>query len=288
MNNVNQFLVRFSVLVLIAFSMAGSAMAQQPAAIEEIGGASNAQSSRTLTQKAAPVVNATAQLRSVPAGSLEDRVKRLERMVDNRALVGMLRRLNEVQQENETLRSEVEELNHLISGLKSRQRDIYNDIDRRMQQLENDSSPMAKSSATVGASSPTSESGEAEARKAYEQAFAILRKKQYDDAITQFKTLVTRYPQSSFADNALYWQGEANRVTRRFSQAVDDFNTLIKMYPKSAKLADAYYKLGISHYQLSHFSEAKQAFKTVRKKYPNSSSARLSKAQLKKLEKEGH
>ncbi|VAW83256.1 hypothetical protein MNBD_GAMMA16-390 [hydrothermal vent metagenome] len=283
---MNKVLTRLSVLGFIFFSMVGGgAVAQQPAAIEEIGGSSNTSSgARTLTQKASSSVTTTARS---SASSLENRVKRLERMVDNKALVAMLRRLNEVQQENETLRSELEELTYLIDGLKSRQRDIYNDIDRRMQQLEDGrTSPVAKPP-NGGDSSDTTKSREADARRAYEQAFSVLRKKQYDDAILQFKNLVAQFPQSSYADNALYWQGEANRVTRRFAQAVNEFEALIKAYPKSAKVADAYFKLGVSHYQLGHFKEAKKAFKVVQTKYPSSSSARLAEEQLKKLVKEG-
>lgn len=252
---MSKILARFSVSGLIVFSMAGGVVAQQPAAIEEIGGSSSTSSgARTLTQKASSsTVTTTVRSSGVSASSLESRVKRLERMADNKALVAMLRRLNEVQQENEALRSEIEELAYLIDGLKNRQRDIYNDIDRRMQQLESRTSSVTKPAS--GGSSLVTANGETDARKAYEQAFAVLRKKQYDDAILQFKALVTHYPQSSYADNALYWQGEANRVTRRFSQAVNEFKALIKAYPKSAKVADAYFKLGISHYQLGIFVE---------------------------------
>jgi len=287
---MSKVLVRLSVSGLIIFSMASSGVvAQQPAAIEEIGGSSNASSGvRTLTQKASSSgVTSTVRSSVVSASSLDGRVKRLERMVDNKALVAMLRRLNEVQQENEALRSEVEELAYLIDGLKSRQRDIYNDIDRRMQQLEGRTSLSEIKKPVSDSRLSSTEDREADARKAYEQAFAVLRKKQYDDAILQFKALVTHFPQSSYADNALYWQGEANRVTRRFSQAVNEFEALIKAYPKSAKVADAYFKLGISHYQLGHVKEAKQAFKTVQQKYPSSSSARLAEEQLKRLAKEG-
>jgi len=287
---MSKVLIRLSVLGFMFFSIVGSGVvAQQPAAIEDIGDLSNTSSgARTLTQKASSSsVTTTARSSAVSASSLESRVKRLERMVDNKALVAMLRRLNEVQQENEALRSEIEELSHFIDGLKKRQRDIYNDIDRRMQQLEGRTLPVAKPS-NGGGSSATTESKEADARRVYEQAVAVLRKKQYDDAILQFKDLVTRFPQSSYADNAVYWQGEANRVTRRFSQAVNEFEALIKTYPKSAKVADAYFKLGISHYQLGHFKEAKQAFKSVQTKYPSSSSARLAEEHLKRLVKEGH
>jgi len=279
---------------LLGLTMAGGAVAQQAATIEEIGGSSNQskQQMRTLTQKGTPAsttstrTSTTTSIRPQTAhtrtgGGLEDRVTRLERKVDNKALVNMMRRLNEVQQENEALRSEIEELMHLISGLKSRQRDIYNDIDRRMQQLE------GRPSAGTSQAQPAAGAGDAaDVRKAYEQAFAVLRKKQYDEAIKQFQDLVSRYPQSSYAGNAIYWLGEANRVTRRYAQAVSEFNTLINTYPKSAKVASGYLKLGISQYQLGNYKEAKKAFQTVEKKYPNTSSARLAKEELKKLAKE--
>ncbi len=71
---------------------------------------------------------------------LEQRLTRLERMVDNRALLEMLSRIEDMQSEVQVMRGELEMQRHEFEGIKQRQRDLYLDIDRRMLALEKSAS----------------------------------------------------------------------------------------------------------------------------------------------------
>ncbi|VAW89924.1 TPR repeat containing exported protein; Putative periplasmic protein contains a protein prenylyltransferase domain [hydrothermal vent metagenome] len=71
---------------------------------------------------------------------LEQRLIRLERMVDNRALLEMLSRIEDMQSEVQMMRGELEMQRHEFEGIKQRQRDLYLDIDRRMLALEKSAS----------------------------------------------------------------------------------------------------------------------------------------------------
>jgi len=267
---------------------------------ERRGGGSNAATARSDAAAAPSTANLT----------LQERVQRLERVVGNQALVDMLRRLEELQLEVQTLRAQVEELGHGLEGMQSRQRDIYLDVDRRIQQIENRGSaagssppdgnlspgPAAAGSAPTGefsmgtglAATAPPAADAAAARAAYEQAFGALREGRYEQAISGFESFVANYPQSEYAGNAQYWLGEANYVTRRFERAIQEFNKLITNYSNSAKVPDAHLKIGFTYYEMGKWAEARRALTEVQKRYSNSAAARLAAERLSRMNQEGH
>jgi tol-pal system protein YbgF len=98
---------------------------------------------------AAPPPAPTFSERQLP---LEQRIVRLERMVDNRALLEMLTRIEDMQSDVQMMRGELEMQRHEFEGIKQRQRDLYLDIDRRMLQLEKSASsaPAPQPAPTAG------------------------------------------------------------------------------------------------------------------------------------------
>src|SRR3569832_2023908 len=56
----------------------------------------------------------------------------LERLLEGQALTDMLLRVQQMQQELQKLRGDLEVQTNEINGLKQRQRDLYLDIDRRL------------------------------------------------------------------------------------------------------------------------------------------------------------
>jgi len=98
---------------------------------------------------AAPPPAPTFSERQLP---LEQRIVRLERMVDNRALLEMLTRIEDMQADVQMMRGELEMQRHEFEGIKQRQRDLYLDIDRRMLQLEKSASsaPAPQPAPTAG------------------------------------------------------------------------------------------------------------------------------------------
>ena len=205
----------------------------------------------------------------------------------NSALVEMARRQQELQLEVERLRGENEELNHTIEGLLGRMRDMYGDLDRRIQDVEKRAmAAPSQQSAPVTASNAVAGDAVAE-RKAYERAFNMLRSKRYEQATKAFQRFLQTYPSSEFADNAQYWVGEGYYVTRDFNNASKSFQALINKYPESSKLADAHLKLGFTQYELSQYGDAKKSLNIVLKRHGKTTAARLAKERLDRMKKEG-
>jgi glucokinase len=70
---------------------------------------------------------------------LEGRLLRIERVLSNQSLLDLSQRIEAAQNENRTLRGQVEELQHGSTRSAEQQRQLYADIDRRLQALESGS-----------------------------------------------------------------------------------------------------------------------------------------------------
>ena len=69
--------------------------------------------------------------------TLQERLERIESALSNQGLLQMLQQLETLEQEIARLRGAAEEQNHALAQLKKRQRDMYADMDRRLQRFEN-------------------------------------------------------------------------------------------------------------------------------------------------------
>lgn len=76
-------------------------------------------------------------------GNIQQDMNRLKKLLDNRAILELFQRFDELADELSQLRGEVEQLGHDMTGVKKRQRDLYLDIDRRLGELERSSDQVA-------------------------------------------------------------------------------------------------------------------------------------------------
>jgi len=245
------------------------------------------------------------------AATVEERLDRVERMLNSQSLLDMLDRIDSLQQDVEQLRGQVEEQQHTIEGLKSHQRDLYLDVDRRLSRIEREGSGVASTPAATagpdaggadtppltGAANPapaaTPEKPEAtedqaqQEREAYQKAFDMLRELRYTQATAAFRDFLKKYPQGRYAHIAQYWLGEASYAQRDFRQAITDYNALLVNYPKSPKLPEAMLKIGYSHYELKEPKQAREVLEQLLQQYPDSTEASQARNLLKRINKNG-
>lgn len=231
--------------------------------------------------------------------TIDQRLSRMERQMENQNLMEMFMKLQNLQREIEQIRGDLEVLSHDIKGMKQRQKDLYLDLDNRIQQVEMAASAMGGVSGGGDLGSPAgdssaSESGEgvtdgvpATEQEAYQLALSMLREAKYKEAIEQFRVVLTTFPEGNYSDNAQYWMGEANYVMRDFKAAIEEFNKVIKQYPKSTKIADAYLKIGFSYYELQDYAKAKASLDKVIKDFPKTTAARLAQSRLHQMKLQG-
>ncbi len=214
--------------------------------------------------------------------STEQRLQKLERLLDSKGLVEMLLKLEQLQKEVQVLRGEVEMQSHTLESIKKRQRDLYVDIDRRLLKIERSSSGVSQTPVTAAPVAtdkpePVAEQKSkydlAKEQKAYQTAFDLLRDLRYDKSIVSFRSFLKDYPDGRYAHIAQYWIGEANYAQRNFKNAISDYQELIKRYPSSPKMAEAMLKISYSYYELNDLKMADQNLQRLITSYPDSTEA---------------
>lgn len=245
------------------------------------------------------------------------RLDRVEKFLDNKALLDMLELLESLKVEVSTLRGEIEVQTHTIDQLKQKQRDLYTDIDSRLQRIElnkttadsstqldtintvanqEDSSGedttgeqglVIETTSDIGKKNEVGDDEEAadplKAEAVYQRAFKLLKESQYDQAIKAFKDFLKDYPDSAFSDNAQYWLGEANYVVQKYELAINEYQALLNTYPDSKKVSHALLKIGYSYAELGNAADAKKTLTEVKRQYPGTTAARLADERLRKI-----
>ncbi len=207
---------------------------------------------------------------------LEAQVARLNRSVANQVAVSQ--HVDEMQSSLRELQGRIEELEHSNEALAKRL-------------AGNGTAPGAAAAAGGAAGAAADAADGAAANNApssteqavYAQAFDALKAGSYSTAITGFKDFLGTYPQSSLADSAQYWLGEAYYVNNDYDAAGAAFRAVLKKWPDSKKAPDALLKLGYTQYAQKQYPAAKATLTDVTKKYPGTDTAKLAADRLKRI-----
>ncbi len=218
---------------------------------------------------------------------LEARLIRIERVVDNQSLIEMVNRLDQLQSEVQAVRGEIETLAFRTDNADERQRDLYVDVDGRLQELElarqqleiitdelrvEEEEPAAVSPVLAGSDQDN-----------YQAAFNLLRDGRYEESSGAFEQFLAVFPSSPLADNAEYWLAETFYVQRQYTAALPAFQRVIDEYPASSKLPDALLKIGFCNYELQQWTAARDALQRVVREFPGTTPARLATQRLERI-----
>lgn len=221
--------------------------------------------------------------------TVEERLSNLERKLDarNRAQINVQRQLDELQNEVNELRGVTELHTHQLSQVLNRQRELYQELDRRVSEaLKPDNNVpaaiVAPTTSQIGATA--NYSNDLTENQAYDRAVnLVLKDKQYDKAIPEFQAFNQKYPDSSYAPNAHYWLGQLLFNKAEYTEAKSEFSLVIEKYTDSNKRSDAMLKLAMVEQKLNNNTSAKTWYQKVLAQYPESSAAQLAKPRLDNL-----
>ena len=219
------------------------------------------------------------------------------------SLVDLNRQLEELGSEVKQLRNANEVQGHELEQLKARQRDVFEDMDRRLRDVERravaapaeaSADPVEAKDNKDGKDSKTGKAGAgakrgtaADEQKEYDAAFALMKQGYYDRAVKGFREFNSKHPQSALADNAQYWSAEGNYVLRNYKVALEEFNRVVSEYPQSTKIPDARLKIGYTYYELGKYAEARKVLGDVSTRYAKTTVGKLAVARLEKMKLEG-
>tara|TARA_Y100000590_G_scaffold393561_1_gene471959 strand:+ start:458 stop:1321 length:864 start_codon:yes stop_codon:yes gene_type:complete len=249
---------------------------------------------------------------------ISERLEKIEKQLNNSALLEMLESLESLKTEINTLRGEIEVQTHTIDQLKQKQRDLYTDLDKRLERLGhnkiNENSPsdlqtlnantageeltneenitdeetlVIETTSDIGQKNETTSEEKIvdpkEAEKTYRNAFKLLKESQYDQALVAFKSFLKDYPNDNLSNNAQYWIGEANYVMQNYEIAINEYQALLNTYPDSQKASHALLKIGYSYTELGNMADAKKILKEVIRQYPDTTASKLADERLSKI-----
>ena len=240
--------------------------------------------------------------------SLADRVAALEQQAaNNQGNVDLLNQVNSLKSDVQALREQLEELQHQNDQLKQTSQSQYMDLDGRLNRLEGGAAPATPAAppssasasrqaapASVATDTPPAVHGDAgtlalgaDERTSYNAAFDTLKAGHYADSARQFLAFLERYPNGTYAPNALYWLGESYYATQNYALAQQQFQALLDRYPTHDKAAGALLKIGLSQYGLKQMDAARATLSQVGRRYPGTDAARVADDQLRAMQLQG-
>lgn len=211
-------------------------------------------------------------------GKIEQDMQRLQRLLDNRAMLELFQRMDELADEVSNLRGMLEQQNHDLAGIKKRQRELYLDIDRRLRELEISSTRGPASSASApsipapsvpaptvpGANAPVMPGPSPVTAPAMQAPAAPGVAKPASIAAPNASTV----PVSD--ERAAYQRAFDMLKEGRYSMANAAFREFLGRFPQSSYAGNAQYWLGESNYVTRQFDQAVKEFQSVLKNYADS------------------
>lgn len=217
---------------------------------------------------------------------LEQRLLRLERQFSSQALLEMMNQLQRQQREIQQLRGTLEEQAHAIDNLLQRQRELYQDTDRRLLRLERDgggvAAPVSDEPAVAFGTLPSTISTE---QGVATDAAVVTSSDSVGDGAAVAPQQGDSTAPSSVADASLDAPPIAVDPAReredyqaafellkqlRYDQAITAFRQFLEVYPEGRYSAIAQYWLGEANYTQRHYSEAIKEYQRLVDNYPQS------------------
>ena len=235
----------------------------------------------------APVIDVNA----IDTSALTEQLTSLSRKLDsrNKAQVNIQRQLDLLQTEVNELRGVTELHTHQLGQVLERQRELYQEIDRRVSEVLDASNKVVTVPISPNVNIPVNAAGYSDnltENESYDRALnLVLKDKRYKQAILEFKKFNKNFPQSSYAPNAHYWLGQLLFNQGELEQANQEFLVVVNKYKDSTKRPDALLKLAMVAQKQNNVKKATETYQKLLKEYPDSTAAKLAKPRLASLVK---
>ena len=171
----------------------------------------------------------------------------------------------------------------------------YNDLMARIDQIAGDrviklpptSSPGAQTDIpTTGAkpaAPPPTVASSTDCIDAYDNAFTLVRRGEYDPAIEAFRSYLADCEGDENVPRALYWVGESFFAQEKYTQAIAEYESLMNSFPDSPNLGRALYKLARCKQELDKKDEARRLYQQLIDDFPGTFEAEQAENLLKDL-----
>lgn len=164
-------------------------------------------------------------------------------------------------------------LTALETGVSESQSRLSN-IDRKTQEIRERWDERVKADSTM------QESKEAETEQFFQIAYGDFAAGRFDLSLNGFTDIVSRYPGTPQAQQALYWQAEVYYAQKAYDKAQNQYVKYIKTYPEGDKVCPALYKLGLVYEKLGKNKSRAMVWEKLVNQCPDSQEARAARSRL--------
>lgn len=215
---------------------------------------------------------------------LDVRVDRLERLMSSQKQLELLYRMKQLQQENQQLRSLLDEQSNEIRILKQHQRELYSDLNRRLSQMESTDDAISSNAPKLLAQ--TEEPAVLDKSTVGQAKYGVTERVEVVVTTTEAKNkpaVATIKPMSEKErkeEQKSYQQAYDELRARRYSKARDSFDKFIQQYPSGRYAHIAQYWVAESSYVQRNYEQAIIDYQLLLDVYPFS--PKKAEAELKK------
>src|SRR5690625_2275082 len=118
----------------------------------------------------------------------------------------------------------------------------------------------------------------------YETAMDLYRNGQYQEAASALSAFIDAYPESTYNDDARFYEGSSLFATKKFSAAIQRLKILVDRYPESPRAPDALMVIASSQVEANDLDSAQKTLETIVANYPESKAAETAKGRLELFE----
>jgi len=190
-----------------------------------------------------------------------------------RSVLDLSNQIEALRSEVANLRGQNENLTRSVVELQRTQKDLTQGVDERLRKFE-------PGKVSVDGKEFVADPAE---KQEFETALATLRKGDFAAAQTSFLGFLKRYPQTGYRTSALFWLGNAQYALRNYRDAVTNFRALVTAEPDHMRAPEALLSLANCQVELKDTKSARKTLEDLVKAYPQAEAASVAKERLAKL-----
>lgn len=183
------------------------------------------------------------------------------------AILDLQNQIEKLRTENAQLRGQIETLQKQTDDLSNNQKTYYQDLDNRLTRFEPQT---VEVEGVTGVVQP----GE---RSAYEEALSAFQNNQLKKADTDLNAFIRKYPSSPYLPLVLFWSGNTKYALKDYNGAINQLQTLITRFPGHQRVPAAMLTLGNANLESGKKAVAKKVLGDLITKYPDSEAAKEAK-----------
>jgi len=176
---------------------------------------------------------------------------------------------------NELAKSQqkIDKLSNDLANDARRTKDLHKNLDERLSKLE------PRRQAIDGVEHEVTQTEQ----KIFDEAAALLKRKDFTGAAQAFTIFLQRFPGSGYSAQAYYLLGSSYLSAEDCKNAIPALQTVVNRYGMTQRAPDAMLNLAICHDDLDDANTARSTLEALIKKYPESTAAKNARSKLNAL-----